>query len=131
MAKITITQNALDYLKQEGIADKDLILITDDGGGKYSMSGGACSIGSHFSVIWLDHQDSDYPDLIQNNQNLKIYTSKYDLTLLDNEMTLDYKNGSLALKGESGILDEGVGIGNGAALIKANKNVSIADNVSC
>lgn len=131
MAKITITKDALNYLKQEGIADKYLILITDDGGGKYSMSGGACSIGSHFSIIWVNQPDSDYSEVIKNDEGLKIYSSKYDLTLLDNDMTLDYKNGSLALKGESGILDEGVSIGDGAALIKANKNVSIAANKSC
>ena len=34
MLKITFTDNALDYLKRREIADKTLILITDDGGGK-------------------------------------------------------------------------------------------------
>ena len=34
MLKITFTDKALDYLKRREIADKTLILITDDGGGK-------------------------------------------------------------------------------------------------
>ena len=70
MLKITFTDSALDYLKRREIADKILILITDDGGGKYSIKGGNCSIGSHFSIIWVDEKDPDYPVQLDNDQRL-------------------------------------------------------------
>lgn len=125
MLKITFTDSALDYLKRREIADKTLILITDDGGGKYSINGGGCSIGSHFSIIWVDEKDPDYPVQLDNDQGLKIYTSKYDMTLMGPNMVMDYNAGSLNLRSDEGILDGGVEIGNGAALIKANKNVKM------
>lgn len=40
-------------------------------------------------------------------------------------MVMDYDAGSLNLRSDEGILDGGVEIGNGAALIKANKNVKM------
>ena len=125
MLKITFTDSALDYLKRREIADKILILITDDGGGKYSIKGGNCSIGSHLSIIWVDQTDPDYPVKLENDQGLKIYTSKYDMTLMGPNMVMDYNAGSLNLRSDEGILDGGVEIGNGAALIKANKNVKM------
>ena len=125
MLKITFTDSALDYLKRREIADKTLILITDDGGGKYASKGGGCSIGSHFSIIWVDEKDPDYPVQLDNDQGLKIYTSKYDMTLMGPNMVMDYNAGSLNLRSDEGILDGGVEIGNGAALIKANKNVKM------
>lgn len=41
MLNIKFTDNAVDYLKRREILDKILILITDDGGGKYSIQGGS------------------------------------------------------------------------------------------
>ena len=125
MLKITFTDKAMDYLKRREIADKTLILITDDGGGKYSIKGGGCSIGSHLSIIWVDQVDPDYPVELENDQGLKIYTSKYDMTMMGPNMVMDYDAGSLNLRSDEGILDGGVEIGNGAALIKANKNVKM------
>ena len=52
MLNIKFTDNAVDSLKRREILDKILILITDDGGGKYSIQGGSCSMGAHFSIIW-------------------------------------------------------------------------------
>ncbi|AEG40865.1 iron-sulfur cluster biosynthesis family protein [Lactobacillus kefiranofaciens] len=125
MLKITFTDQALDYLKRREIANKVLILITDDGGGKYSIKGGGCSIGSHFSIIWVEQKDADYPVQLENDQGLKIYTSKYDMALMGPNMVMDYAAGSLNLRSDEGILDGGVDVGNGAALIKANKNVAM------
>lgn len=127
MLKITFTDQALDYLKRREIANKVLILITDDGGGKYSIKGGGCSIGSHFSIIWVEQKDADYPVQLKNDQGLKIYTSKYDMALMGQNMVMDYAAGSLNLRSDEGILDGGVDVGNGAALIKANKNVAMTD----
>lgn len=53
MLKITFTDKALDYLKRREIADKTLILITDDGGGKYSIKGGGCSMVPTFQSSGL------------------------------------------------------------------------------
>ena len=125
MLKITFTDSALDYLKRRKIADKTLILITDDGGGKYSIKGGGRSIAPHSSITWADEKDPDYPVQLDNDQGLKIYTSKYDMTLMGPNMVMDYNAGSLNLRSDEGILDGGVEIGNGAALIKANKNVKM------
>ncbi|MCO0807882.1 iron-sulfur cluster biosynthesis family protein [Lactobacillus helveticus] len=127
MLKITFTDQALDYLKRREIANKVLILITDDGGGKYSIKGGGCSIGSHFSIIWVEQKDADYPVQLENDQGLKIYTSKYDMALMGPNMVMDYAAGNLNLRSDEGILDGGVDVGNGAALIKANKNVAMTD----
>ncbi|MGO3576320.1 MAG: iron-sulfur cluster biosynthesis family protein [Lactobacillus helveticus] len=127
MLKVTFTDQALDYLKRRKIANKVLILITDDGGGKYSIKGGGCSIGSHFSIIWVEQKDADYPVQLENDQGLKIYTSKYDMALMGPNMVMDYAAGSLNLRSDEGILDGGVDVGNGAALIKANKNVAMTD----
>ncbi|MCT0165043.1 iron-sulfur cluster biosynthesis family protein [Lactobacillus helveticus] len=127
MLKITFTDQALDYLKRRKIANKVLILITDDGGGKYSIKGGGCSIGSHFSIIWVEQKDADYPVQLENDQGLKIYTSKYDMALMGPNMVMDYAAGNLNLRSDEGILDGGVDVGNGAALIKANKNVAMTD----
>lgn len=41
MLKISFTKEALSYLKRRELNDKILILIADDGGGKYSIKGGA------------------------------------------------------------------------------------------
>lgn len=126
MLKIKFTTTAINYLKRRGILDKTLILITDDGGGKYSIQGGSCSIGSRFSLIWVSRKDTDYPLFLQNNQGIKIYTSKYDLTMMGTNMVLDYTAGSLSLRDDEELLDGHVEIGNGAALLKANKNVKIS-----
>ncbi len=131
MLNIRFTDQALDYLKRREILDKVLILITDDGGGKYSIQGGSCSIGAHFSIIWVDKVDPDYPVKIDNDQNVKIYTSDYDKTMMGPNMVLDYNAGSLSLKSDEGMLDSGVEIGNGAALIEANKNVKLGANKQC
>lgn len=131
MAKIKFTEAALFYLKKREILDKDLILIADDGGGKYSIKGGTCSIGSHFSLIWVNEPDPDYPEKLDNPNHLRIYTSNYDLVLLQDNLVMDYRRGSLLLKNDSQMLDEGVEIGNGPALLKANHHVVQGRNINC
>ena len=131
MLNIKFTDNAVDYLKRREILDKILILITDDGGGKYSIQGGSCSMGAHLSIIWLDKVDPDYPVKIANEQNVKIYTSDFDKTMLGPNMVMDYNAGSLSLSSDEGLLDGSVDIGNGAALLKANKNVQMGINRQC
>lgn len=123
MAKIKFTEKAIDYLTRREVADKVLILITDDAGGKYSINGGSCSMGMHYALIWLNHPDKDYPDKLENQQNITIFTSQYDLTMLGDNLVMDYQNGALSLKNDAGLLDGGVEIGNGEVLLKGNYNV--------
>lgn len=129
--KMTITDEAYNYLEWRKIANKILILIVDDGGGKYSIGGGSCSIGSHLSIIYIDKPDLDYPIKIKNNRNLALYTSSYDETMLDKNLILDYQNASLLIKGDNGLIDSGVEIGDGAALLKANHNVNMTGTKNC
>lgn len=49
------------------------------------------------------------------------------MALMGPNMVMDYAAGSLNLRSDEGILDGGVDVGNGAALIKANKNVAMTD----
>lgn len=128
MLSITFTVKAINYLKKRKILDKTLILIVDDGGGKYSLQGGSCSIGAHFSIIWVKQKDPTYPLQLKNNQGLHIYTSRYDQTMMGPNMICDYEAGSLNLRDDEGLLDGHVEIGNDADLIKANKHVDISDN---
>ena len=82
-------------------------------------------MGSHVSIICVHQVDPDYPVELESHQDLTIYTSKYDMTMMGPNMVMDYDAGSLNLRSDEGILDGGVEIGNGAALIKANKNVKM------
>lgn len=131
MAKIKFTNAAIDYLQRREIADKILILITDDAGGKYSINGGSCSMGMHYSIIWVNSKDPDYPEKLENEQNIKIFSSDYDLTMLGNDLVLDYKNAALMLKNDSGLLDGGVEIGNGEKLLEANYHVHQGEVRNC
>ncbi len=68
MPEITLTPDFYHYLQQKHLTDHNLILLVDDGGGKYSLQGGACSIGTNFSIIDVDEPDADYPILLTNTQ---------------------------------------------------------------
>ena len=61
--QITLTDAFVQLIQDKGLVGKDLILIADDGGGKYSLQGGACTIGSKFTLIEVDQPDADYPVL--------------------------------------------------------------------
>lgn len=125
MLKITFTKQAQSYLKKREMLDKVLLLIVDDGGGKYSLRGGNCSFGSHFSLIWVKQKDKDYPLQLNNEQGIKVFTSKYDLALMGPNLVVDYQAGALSLNSDEGLLDGGMDIGNGPALLKANENVEL------
>ena len=129
MAKIKFTQRALDYLKRRGLAGHPLLLICDDEGGKYSIKGGACSMG--WSIIKLDHPDKDYPVVLHNNEGVEIYTSDYDLAELQDNLHLDYVNCGLELKNDSQLLNGSVMIGDGPALLKANYHVVMPESRNC
>ncbi|GEO69286.1 iron-sulfur cluster biosynthesis family protein [Levilactobacillus acidifarinae] len=72
MAQIKLTPAFMAVLDRKHLAAKDLVLIADDGGGKYSLQGGACTIGTNFTLIVLDAPDPDYPVTIANDQGLNL-----------------------------------------------------------
>lgn len=128
MLKITFTKEAKTYLQKREMLNKILLLIVDDGGGKYSIRGGNCSFGSHFSLIWVEQKDKDYPLQLKNDQGIQVFTSKYDLALMAPNMTVDYQAGSLSLHSDEGLLDGGMDVGNGPALLRANQNATLKSN---
>jgi hypothetical protein len=88
--QITLTDAFVQLIHDKGLADKDLILIADDGGGKYSLQGGACTIGSKFTLIEVDQPDVDYPVALENKAGLKLWSSDYDLLFLEDGLQLDF-----------------------------------------
>ena len=88
-------------------------------------------LGVSFSIIKLDKPDEDYPEVLQNEESVEIYTSKYDLAILENYFVLDYVNAGLQMKNDSQLLDGAVNIGDGPALLKANHNVNQGEVRTC
>lgn len=110
MAQITITPAALAILKQKELTDKTLLLITDDAGGKYSIDGGACSIGGKFSIIIVDELEPQYDIKLEGPEGINFYTSNYDMTFLGDGLKLDAKYGALRLSNSNKLLDTFLGI---------------------
>lgn len=131
MLNIKVTDSVMTLLKRKNIADKTLLLVTDDGGGKYSLQGGACSIGAKFSIVALDEFDPEYPLSIENNFELKLYTSDYDTRFLRTGLTLDVKNSRITLKDNTGLLDSNVLIANGKDILAAFEKGIIMNGESC
>ncbi|MDV7719531.1 iron-sulfur cluster biosynthesis family protein [Pediococcus ethanolidurans] len=131
MLNIKVTDSVMALLKRKNIADKTLLLVTDDGGGKYSLQGGACSIGAKFSIVALDEFDPEYPLSIENSFDLKLYTSDYDTRFLRTGLTLDVKNSRITLKDNTGLLDSNVLIANGKDILTAFERGIIMNGESC
>lgn len=128
---IHITDTANKLLMDKGVHDKILLLITDDGGGKYSLNGGACSIGAKFTLIYLDNSDSLYPIKLQNEQDVDLYTSEYDLMFLGSGLTLDFNKYQLILRDDSGMLDTNVQLANGQDVLDSFNQEMTFMNKSC
>ena len=131
MATINLTPAMIERLKAKGVADKELVLITDDGGGKYSLDGGACSLGANFTIIVLDQPDPDYQLKMDNNAGLHIWTSKYDMMFFESGLTLDYKNHSVEIRDDAHVLDNAVQIANGDQVLAAFNSGMQASGGNC
>ena len=123
MVKMTISQDAINFLKNRDYDQHELILIVDGGGGDYSIEGGSCNIGMDYSLISLDTMghDSRYSVKIENNAGFKIYTSDYDLAFLGDNLILDIHNTTLRLRNDSGILTGAVKIAKASFLAERAK----------
>lgn len=131
MATIKLSDALVAHLKQRQLADKELVLITDDGGGKYSLQGGAFTIGTNFTVIVLDQPDPDYAVPLTNESGLHLWTSPYDLVFLETGVAMDYGQGQISLKDDAHILDSAVQIADGATVLAAFDRGLTAKGTSC
>lgn len=107
--KLNIKDAAQKYL-QDKMPSKDsyVFLALDDGSNKFSELGGTCAIGNKFQFVFSTQEDTDYNEDIENNLDLKLTTSKEESAFLGENLVLDYKNASLVLSDDSGVLDGAV-----------------------
>ena len=131
MAKIQLSDSLVDLLRRKQLATKDLILLTDDGGGKYSLQGGACTIGTNFTLIVIDAPDQDYPMPLENAQGIHLWTSTFVLIFLETGVKMDYRNGQISIKDDAHALDNAVQIANGADVLAAFAQGIKVDGSSC
>lgn len=131
MTQIKISARLKALLTAKGFADKQLVLVTDDGGGKYSLHGGACSIGTKFTLIVLDQPDPEYDVAVDNNQQLALWTSAYDLIFFNDGIQMDYDQGRISIKDNAHMLDNAVKIAKGAEVLAAFEQGVPADNLTC
>ena len=114
MVKMTISQDAINFLKNRGYDKHEIILIVE---------GGSCNIGMDYSLISLDtmKHDSRYSVKIENNADFEIYTSDYDLAFLGDNLVLDIHDTTLRLRNDSGILTGAVKIAKASFLAEQAK----------
>ncbi|KRL21558.1 hypothetical protein FC98_GL000734 [Lentilactobacillus kisonensis DSM 19906 = JCM 15041] len=122
LATITITNSMKTVLSKQRLLNKALLLIADDGGGQYSLHGGACTIGANFTIVVLDQPDAHYSVPLNNDAGINLFTSGYDLNFLEAGLKLNYQNNSIILSDDAELLDSTVQITKGADVIKAFKS---------
>lgn len=116
--EINIKEAAQDYLATKLIPGERLLLALDDGSSKYSKLGGTCAIGNKFQLVIADAPDPDYAEALANNADLNLTTGALELTYLGHGLTMDYRNGMLNLRDDTGILDGAVTIARAQPLSK-------------
>ena len=126
MVKMTISQDAIDFLKNRSYNKHEILLIVDGGGGDYSIEGGSCNIGMDYSLISLDTMKHDprYSVKIENNANFEIYMGNMTVKILDIHDT------TLRLRNDSGILTGAVKIAKASFLAERAKE-GIIDQKNC
>ncbi|MGY5339420.1 iron-sulfur cluster biosynthesis family protein [Levilactobacillus spicheri] len=131
MTQIKISDSMWALLQRKHLTDKDLVLIADDGGGKYSLHGGACTIGTQFTLIVLDQPDPDYAVKINNERGLRLWSSAYNLYFFDAGLTLDVQHHSILIKDDAHLLDSAVQIADGPAVLAAFQQGVTAHGETC
>lgn len=124
MATIQLSDSFVSRMRQNGYADKTILLIADDGGGRYSLQGGACSIGTKFSLIILDQPDPDYDVTLENAAGLHLYTSDYDMLFFNPGLKMDFEGGAISISDNAHALDSSVGTANGADVLPLSSRAS-------
>ncbi|WP_179394778.1 iron-sulfur cluster biosynthesis family protein [Lacticaseibacillus absianus] len=131
MAKIQLSPAFVALMRRKGLDKKTLLLITDDGGGKYSLQGGACSIGTKFTLIVRAAPDPDYSVPLVNSAGLALFTSDYDLIFLGPGLAMDFAAGAIQIKDDAHLLDSGVRIADGEAVLAAFDQGVMIDGTTC
>ncbi|WP_338215432.1 iron-sulfur cluster biosynthesis family protein [Lacticaseibacillus salsurivasis] len=106
--EISIKPEAKTYLAGKVLPSEHLFLALDDGSSKYSKLGGTCAIGNKFQLVISEVADDDYADALANDADLTITTGSLEPMYLGHGLTLDYRNGALNLRDDSGVLDGAV-----------------------
>jgi hypothetical protein len=131
MIPIKMSDSLVNLLQQKQFTTQNLILFADDGGGKYSLHGGACSIGTKFTIAAVDQPDPEYSVPLANTANLKLWTSTYDLIFFTDGLVMDYQQGRISLKDNAHMLDNAVQLAHGAEILAAFEQGVPADNLTC
>ncbi|KRK89008.1 iron-sulfur cluster biosynthesis family protein [Lentilactobacillus sunkii] len=131
MAKIQLSDSMIHLLNGPRFQNQTLLLIADDGGGKYSLKGGACTIGANFNIVIIHAPDPAYPVKLENNAGLPFYTSNYDLTFLGKGLKMDFQANSIRLSDDAELLDGAVQITKGADVLAAFKKGMTASSSGC
>lgn len=131
MTKINVSPAFVQLMKDKHLDQKTLLLIADDGGGRYSLQGGACTIGSNFTLIELDAPDPDYDVVLENDAGLNLYSSEYDMYFLEDGLTIDYRDYQIRLKDNAHWFDDGVRIAKGADVLEAFKQGIMIAGATC
>lgn len=131
MPTIRFTPAATELFKQQHLQDKVLVLIADDGGGKYSLQGGACTIGAVFTLVALDEPDPDYPIQLTNEAGVQLYSAEYDLYFLAPGLVLDVHNFQFAIRDDAQQFETPVQVVNGAEMLAAHDRGLTESPKSC
>ncbi|KRM71616.1 hypothetical protein FC34_GL001271 [Lacticaseibacillus brantae DSM 23927] len=108
MMEINVRDAAKEYLDKKVAPDRHIFLALDDGSSKFSKLGGSCAIGNKFQLVVSNAADAEYSLPLDNNANLDLTTAQPETLYLGHGLTLDFKNASLVLRDDSGILDGAV-----------------------
>jgi uncharacterized protein YqkB len=131
MTKINVSPAFVQLMRDKHLDQKTLLLIADDGGGRYSLQGGACTIGSNFTLIELDAPDPDYDVVLENDAGLHLYSSEYDMYFLEDGLTIDYRDYQIRLKDNAHWFDDGVRIAKGTDVLEAFKKGIMIAGATC
>ena len=104
--KLTITDDAMAYMKKRLAGANAYLLAANDGSNNFSEgAGGACTVGDAFQVVGVSKAPSDYDVKLENNQDADVLTSKNDMTFFGPGLKLDFKNNFLQLKDDGEMID--------------------------
>lgn len=106
MLKINISDAAEEKLLKLDGANKDVILVADDGSSDFSPVGGSCSLGDKFKIVFAEKgKDGKHTLELKNNAGLNVLTSEYELIFLGEGLYLTFENNNLRLGDNSGVID--------------------------
>ncbi|MFH5810584.1 iron-sulfur cluster biosynthesis family protein [Companilactobacillus sp. FL22-1] len=108
--KITITDNAKQFLADKIPTGSVVILTTDDGSNKYSSVGATCDLADKFQLIILNQPDDNFNLTIENDSGYQLSMSKFEEYLVGDNLTIDFDHDTLTLRDKTGILDSNLSI---------------------